>query len=143
MWVGVIVVGWGLWLLTSGSKKPTMTPDSDYEEAGNALDNLTEYREVERIPSVSGSGYYCIEQRDYVDDGEVLWSQFRVQVKVGDNDYTISTVFDSLADAQAQVESMNQPPTQEDKEKAEEKGELPDSDRGDNIFSTPEFGGGK
>ena len=143
MWVGVLVVGWGLWLLTSGSKKSGETevrPETQPAE-------FTEWIEVERTPFVSTkinpnpSGYYCIERRDYMQESEILFSQFRVQVKGSDNDYTVSTVFDSLDDAQAQVQSMNQPPSKEDYDLAEEKGLIPDSGRSDSVFSTPEFGG--
>lgn len=143
MWVGVIVVGWGLWLLTSGSKKPTTGGTESRPETEPA--EFTEWREIERIQSVrkkiDPDTYYCIEQRDYVQGSEILFSQWRVQIKGSDNDYTVSTIYEELADAQAKVESMNQKPSQEDYERAEEKGELPDSGRGDTVFSTPEFGG--
>ena len=145
MWVGVLVVGWGLWLLTSGSKKPTTGETEPRPETEPA--EFTEWYEVERIQSVrqktDPDTYYCIEQRDYAQGSEILFSQWRVLVKGSDNDYTVSTIYEQLADAQAKVESMNQKPSQEDYEKAKEKGEVPDSGRGDNIFSTPEFGGGK
>ncbi len=80
--------------------------------------------------------------RDYVQDGEILFSQWRVQVKGSDNNYTVSIVYEELADAQAKVESMNQPLSEEDKEKAREKGEdIPTQKEESSPFITPTFGG--
>ena len=139
MMVGIFVLGFGIWVLSQQPKtagetepRPEITPAE-----------FTDYREVERIESVRGGDtYYCIEQRDYVQDGVILFSQWRVQVKGSDNDYTVSTIYEELADAQAKVKSMNQPLSQEDLDKAEEKGEdIPSEKEQSSPFITPTFGG--
>ena len=112
---------------------------------------FTEWYEVERIQSVrtkiDPDTYYCIERRDNMQGEEILFSQWRVQIKGSDNDYTVSTIYTSLEDAQAKVESMNQKPTKEDYDLAEEKGELDndkEKEREETILgTTPQFGGGK
>tara|TARA_R100001463_G_scaffold36352_1_gene78514 strand:- start:129 stop:572 length:444 start_codon:yes stop_codon:yes gene_type:complete len=146
MWAGVLVIGWGLWLLGSGRKG---NPDG---VKGKMF--FTEWVEVERTPFVeyklnpNPDGYYCIEQRDRKEiqegssDEILLFSQWRVQIKGTDNDYTVSTIYNSLADAQAKVASMNKKPTKEDYDLAEEKGLLPDDRSKENeVFITPTFGG--
>ena len=143
MWAGVLVIGWGLWLLRGQMNSGETEARPEQEEAV-----FTEWVEVERTPFVGNklnpnpSGYYCIEQRDYVQGSELLFSQWRVQIKGTDNDYTVSTIYESLAEAQDKVASMNQKPTKEDYDLAEEKGLIPDERTKENeVFITPTFGG--
>jgi len=147
MMAGIFVLGFGIWILSQTPKKSGETeprPETTPAE-------FTEWTEVERTQFVgyklnpNPDGYFCIEQRDYKQGEEILFSQWRVQIKGTDNDYTVSIIYDSLEDAQAKVESMNQPPSKEDYEQAEEKGLIPETQKQkeDTIFSTPTFGGGK
>ncbi len=147
MWIGVVVVGYGLWLLSSNMR--SLAPSGETEDRPE-IDQaeFTEWVEIERIPQVSSklnpdpSGYYCIDQRDYMQGSEILFSQWRVQVKGSDNNYTVSTIYESLEDAQAKVDSMNQKPSAEDYDLAEEKGLITDDRSKENeVFSTPTFGG--
>ncbi len=139
MMVGVFVLGFGIWVLSQQSK----TAGETEPRPGITPAEYTDWFEIERIESVRGGDvYYCIEQRDYVQDNVILFSQWRVQVKGSDNDYTVSTIYEELADAKAKVESMNQPLTQEDLDKAEEKGEdIPNQKEESSPFTTPTFGG--
>ena len=145
MWIGVIVVGYGLWLLSSNMRSPSGETE-DRPEIDQA--EFTEWAEIERIPQIKTklnpdpTGYYCIEQRDYMQGSEILFSQWRVQVKGSDNNYTVSTIYETLEDAQAKVDSMNQKPSAEDYDLAEEKGLIPDDRSKENeVFITPTFGG--
>ncbi len=139
MMAGLFIIGFGIWFL---SQQPKTAGESEPRPEIKPAE-FTDYREIERIESVrGGNGYYCIEQRDYVQDGTILFSQYRVLVKGSDNDYTVSIIYESLEDALAKVESMNQPLTQEDLDKAKEKGEDIPSQKEDSFpFTTPTFGG--
>lgn len=143
MMAGVFILGFGIWVL---SQQPKTEGETEPRPETVPVE-WTEWYEVERIQSVrtkiDPDTYYCIERKDRMQGDNTLSSLWRVQIKGTDNDYTVSTNYTSLEDAQAKVASMNQRPTKEDYDLAEQKGEFDDEreeDKETPLGATPTFG---
>tara|TARA_R100000655_G_scaffold8784_1_gene22602 strand:- start:6914 stop:7345 length:432 start_codon:yes stop_codon:yes gene_type:complete len=141
MMAGVFILGFGIWVL---SQQPKTEGETEPRPETVPVE-WTEWYEVERIQSVrtkiDPDTYYCIERKDRMQGDNTLSSLWRVQIKGTDNDYTVSTNYTSLEDAQAKVASMNQRPTKEDYDLAEQKGEFDgEKDKETPLGATPTFG---